>query len=805
VVSASGHRIAVWTPVPPQASGIAAHNAEVLLPALADRADVLVVCADEVAGEAARHLSVPVVGYRAYQGSNEAGLRFPIYHMGNHAEFHGWIHDALLENPGMVVLHDPSLFDFYAASSATPERFAEELRHNYGDAFLRWSGQIEDADRLSMRLDRRVAEAARTIIVHSPWAHDELSWRHPTATVACIPLAAGAARPPSQELDLRSRFGWGDEHVVFGVPAAFAWHKRADVALGLFSAFHREHPDSRLLVVGRLDAPAALARFKERLEASGVGDAVVTLCDLTSVEFDAAITACDVVVDLRWPTAGEVPATLLRAFAVGKPAMVSDLPQVRHLDPAFCWRVPSDPLDGARVALETMHAVARDPSMAQRAGALARSYIEADATAGIVAERYLALVDELAARPDPMQAARPAPPPELEWPIGVNVIGDFRATTGLMEAGRRTVSGLIGTGARLEATPFESHAGRSPTRSSPEIERLPLGRSADIDVWLLNLNELCLVSDGELRPDDRPRYTIAPWFWELPSVPEAFAAQAVRLDEIWVASRFVRDAIASVAPPRTSVVVVPCLVDVPPPLRAERSDFGLPEDATIYFFNFDARSSAARKNPWAIVEAFRMAFDKEERRSRARLVMKVHNLDHAPDLRGPLVDAVEGVGGILIDAELSREDMNGLLASVDIYVSLHRSEGFGLGIAEAMFLGKPTIVTAYSGNMDFTHAGNSCLVGYEFRPITEEDHAHFPAARDVYLPGLPWAEPSIVQASAWMRQLFERPDLRRAVGRAGAATIRSRYSRSAVQRALVPRLQAIRDWLDQVGIPSPVP
>jgi glycosyltransferase involved in cell wall biosynthesis len=139
--------------------------------------------------------------------------------------------------------------------------------------------------------------------------------------------------------------------------------------------------------------------------------------------------------------------------------------------------------------------------------------------------------------------------------------------------------------------------------------------------------------------------------------------------------------------------------------------------------------------------------------------------------------------------------MNALLSSIDVYVSLHRAEGFGLGIAEAMSLGKPAIATAYSGNLDFTDSTNSCLVGYQLRPIETADHHLFPEAAGVYVPGIPWAEPSVDQAARWMRFLYENPDWRRRIGRAGAATIRNRYNREAVQRVLVQRLESIQESL----------
>ena len=212
----------------------------------------------------------------------------------------------------------------------------------------------------------------------------------------------------------------------------------------------------------------------------------------------------------------------------------------------------------------------------------------------------------------------------------------------------------------------------------------------------------------------------------------------------------------------------------------------------LFFFNFDASSSDARKNPWGVIQAFERAFTDDERRGPARLVLKTQNLDSHPPLRAALQASLDRANGILIDEELPRERMNALLGSIDVYASLHRAEGFGLGIAEAMSLGKPVIVTAYSGNMDYTTRTNSCLVGYHLRPIEESDHRLTPHAREVYEPGLIWAEPNISQAARWMRYLYDHPEERTRIGAAGAATVRNQFNPGAVANIVANRLVQIR-------------
>jgi glycosyltransferase involved in cell wall biosynthesis len=374
---------------------------------------------------------------------------------------------------------------------------------------------------------------------------------------------------------------------------------------------------------------------------------------------------------------------------------------------------------------------------------------------------------------------------------GVNCIGDFAATTGLIEAGRRLVRAAVSAGIDVSVTDVDLPLPKLHARKLGLLEELRRGRSHDIELWCVNVNELRHIDESMLRPPgEHARYVIAVWYWEASSLPSWAHTEVARVDEMWVPSRFVRDAFRSAT--SKPVVVVPCVVDEPAPPGAPRSDFGLPHDAVLFFFNFDASSSDARKNPWGVIHAFESAFTDDERRGRARLVLKTQNLDTHPPLRAALQASLDRVNGILIDEELPRDRMNALLGSIDVYASLHRAEGFGLGIAEAMLLGKPVIVTAYSGNMDYSTRTNSCLVGYTMRPIDESDHRLTPHAREVYAPGLIWAEPNVGQAARWMRYLYEHPEERLRIGRAGAQTVRNQFNPETVGNVVANRLAQIR-------------
>jgi glycosyltransferase involved in cell wall biosynthesis len=149
------------------------------------------------------------------------------------------------------------------------------------------------------------------------------------------------------------------------------------------------------------------------------------------------------------------------------------------------------------------------------------------------------------------------------------------------------------------------------------------------------------------------------------------------------------------------------------------------------------------------------------------------------------------VGGVLLDMELSRDEMASLIARSDVYVSLHRSEGFGLGIAEAMLAGRPAIATAYSGNLDFMTYQNSCLVGYRLVPVTTSEIQFNPGMEIVYEPDQLWAEANLDQAARWMRTLYEDKGLRERIGAAGSATIETRYNSAAAGAVAAARLADI--------------
>lgn len=276
-----------------------------------------------------------------------------------------------------------------------------------------------------------------------------------------------------------------------------------------------------------------------------------------------------------------------------------------------------------------------------------------------------------------------------------------------------------------------------------------------------------------LRPD---AYTIGVWHWELPAFPEEWTWSADFLNEIWAPSAFVAGAVArSVTIP---VVHMPHGIEVAELTPFSPTALGVAAGRFVFLLLFDFDSFVERKNPVAAIDAFRRAFPRDEG---ATLLIKTTSGSRHPAALADLQARVAGEPHVqLVDRTLPRGEVNGLIASCDAVVSLHRAEGFGLVLAEAMELGKPVIATGWSGNVDFMNAGNSCPVGYELVPI----------ARDVgpYAAGSRWAEPDIDHAAWFMKRLVSDPDYRQTITVRGRQTIRVEFSPEAAGHRYRQRL-----------------
>jgi glycosyltransferase involved in cell wall biosynthesis len=250
------------------------------------------------------------------------------------------------------------------------------------------------------------------------------------------------------------------------------------------------------------------------------------------------------------------------------------------------------------------------------------------------------------------------------------------------------------------------------------------------------------------------------------------------VDEVWVASQFTKACFDAVSP--VPVTHIPLAVPPLSPQPADKATFGIQDRGVALLFVFDVSSQAERKNPVAVIRAFREAgFARDD----ATLVLKFTNpaFDRAAVRR--LHQEASGLNVLFLDGFMSRGELTSLVNVCDAYVSLHRAEGFGLTMLEAMALGKPVIATGYSANVDFMTADNSHLVGYR---LVELDRNSGPYPR-----GFTWAEPDVSHAAQLMRAVATDPAAARQRGLKAAADVRTRFSLPVVAERIRQRITAI--------------
>lgn len=356
---------------------------------------------------------------------------------------------------------------------------------------------------------------------------------------------------------------------------------------------------------------------------------------------------------------------------------------------------------------------------------------------------------------------------------GVNVLGYLREAKGIGEAARLYAAAL--RAAEVPVRTGAVDAGFSPSAGEAHESLEGLSRSSEhpVDLVCLNAPELRRLLDGEGRLPGGG-YRIGVWAWEVDTVPPEWAETARELDEIWVYSRFVAELLGRALPVPVVVVPLPILEpDVgPEPLPDPGRDF-------TFLFMFDFHSMLQRKNPMGLIDAYTRAFSEGEG---ARLVVKSFNGDQRPGDLAALREATAGRADIeVVDEYVSLQDKNRLLAACGCYVSLHRAEGFGLTLGEAMALGRPVVATGYSGNLDFMPPGTGELVRW--------NSAQVGADVEVYPEGACWAEPDTADAARLMRGLFDDRERAAAMGQRGQAFIAERFSTEAVGAIARRRLE----------------
>jgi glycosyltransferase involved in cell wall biosynthesis len=363
----------------------------------------------------------------------------------------------------------------------------------------------------------------------------------------------------------------------------------------------------------------------------------------------------------------------------------------------------------------------------------------------------------------------------------VSVIGYLRLALGIGEAGRQMMRTLVHTGLKARGLPIQYGS------TSPQVddslghltEDAASGRFQIFNVNAAEVPQVISHLGKKLRGD---AYRIMMPFWELANLPDPWLEAFDLIDEVWAPTRFIQEILARKV--KKPILHMPLLLDFEIPRPVPRRKFGLPTDSFLFFFAFDYFSFIERKNPLAAVRAFKRAFGGAVSNAKVGLVLKTINGASAPAtsaaLRGQLRDDPDL---IVIEDTLSRVETLQLIGACDAVVSLHRSEGLGLLVAEAMALGKPVISTNYAATTELVTTETGYPVDYALVPVEKGQYPFYE--------GQVWAEPDINHAARLMRQVFEDRAGRTQRANAARSHLAKEYGLEACARRVRDRLRVL--------------
>jgi glycosyltransferase involved in cell wall biosynthesis len=367
--------------------------------------------------------------------------------------------------------------------------------------------------------------------------------------------------------------------------------------------------------------------------------------------------------------------------------------------------------------------------------------------------------------------------------LGVNVIGFLDDTLGLAQAARLYIAALRAADVPVTTTAItpdgpDGSGGNTITRyGNRPHDELSIPFEPAVNLACLNGDRLVALARARGGDMLARRPTIGQWAWETNVLPSSWFPAFRHLEEIWVFSSFVAENLGRLSP--VPVVVIPMAVTLP-----DRSGIEVPiarDERFMFLFTFDFLSTLRRKNAFGVIDAFTRAFAPGEG---PRLLLKTINGRLRPEVENELRRKIAEHPDIdLIDTYLEPAQNTALLACADCYVSLHRSEGFGLTLAESMAVGTPVIATGYSGNTDFTTPHNSYLV--DWTPT------HVGPGCEIYPAEGIWAEPDLDHAADLMRRVWQRPEEARAKSERARLDIHRLYAPEAVGRLARARLERL--------------
>lgn len=376
----------------------------------------------------------------------------------------------------------------------------------------------------------------------------------------------------------------------------------------------------------------------------------------------------------------------------------------------------------------------------------------------------------------PRRFHKPLPYLAGRFPNGVNLYGFFRAENGLAQGTKLYASALEASGLPYcflntdfldwlpqEDMSFDSRLTCKPRYAINVIHINP-------DQW----EEACISFPAEHFDH---HYNIGVWLWELETIPREWIPCFENVDELWAPSAFIAEALRKESP--VPVTLMPYGISAPCDAHLTRTDFGLPKDQFLVLTMYDSNSYSSRKNPGAAMHAFKEAFP--NRKDKATLVIKVNNPKYED-----LAFIRETMGEntyVLFTERMDKPRLNALIRLCDVFISLHRSEGFGLVMAEAMALRTPVVATNWSSNTEFMDQDACCMVNYTLIPVNnayqygQQEHR--------------WADADVHQAAGYLRRLRDDPTYYQHKADSGYRKITTSFSVEHTAKKMACRIRTI--------------
>ncbi len=379
-------RVACFTPLRPSRTGVGDYAA-VLLPRLMERLDLEIFVEDTRSFLA--YPGWPIFSCRDFGARNrKKPFDLCLYQLGNNG-LHRFAYRAALERPGVVVLHDALLQHLLLGISR--QAWEEEFAFTYGERGREIAANLRDGNPalhegfFRYPLVKRVAERSQRVIVHNQAAVGRVRGEAPQADVGVLPLPFAPRGGEMDRAQARHELGLPARAFLVGCFGYMREARRLTVALRAFEALRRDHiPSAEFLLVGEFESPE-LERLLEPLLAKRWIHRAGYVPD---EEFDQYAAASNVVVNLRYPSAGETSGVAVRLMGLGVPVVLSDIPENAAFPADACLRVPPGEIEEP-LLLEYLKELARNPAFGRAIGETARSYIRREHNADRCAEMYV--------------------------------------------------------------------------------------------------------------------------------------------------------------------------------------------------------------------------------------------------------------------------------------------------------------------------------------------------------------------------------------------------------------------------------